>query len=308
MHRIVSLATVAGLALACFVAGAPRPAFAQPSPAASAALNDANALFARSEWDPAAAAYERIVAAEPANGAAWQNLGESLLRLRRYDEAIRAYGRAKEAGFRPFVNDLNAARAQAARGDRKEAIAALERIVAAGAGPRLRPLIVASTEFEPLRDDPAFKAVLDATIACRTPPYRQFDFWVGEWEVRDPADNVVGRNRVTLEQGGCLIVENWESARGGQTGSSFNYYDVRDRKWHQLYIDNSGNAGAFPPLAGELKDGRMVLLSDEKTSPVSRWTWYAVTPDRVRQMAEQSTDGQKTWQTTWDSYYVRKPK
>jgi len=111
---------------------------------------------------------------------------------------------------------------------------------------------------------------------------------------------------VTLEQEGCLIVENWVSAQGGQTGTSFNFYDVRDGKWHQLYIDNSGNAGAFPAMAGELKDGRMVLMTDDRVSPVSRWTWYAITPDRVRQMAEQSTDGQKTWQVTWDSYYVRK--
>ena len=70
--------------------------------------------------------------------------------------------------------------------------------------------------------------------------------------------------------------------------------------------DNSGNAGAFPAMSGELKDGRMVLITDEKVSPVSRWTWYAIPPDEVRQMAEQSTDGQKTWQITWDSYYVRK--
>jgi hypothetical protein len=56
----------------------------------------------------------------------------------------------------------------------------------------------------------------------------------------------------------------------------------------------------------QLKDGKMVLMTDEKTSPVSRWTWYAVTPDRVRSMAGQSTDGQETWQVTWDSWYICK--
>jgi hypothetical protein len=27
--------------------------------------------------------------------------------------------------------------------------------------------------------------------------YRQFDFWVGDWDVLDPAGNVVGTNKIT---------------------------------------------------------------------------------------------------------------
>jgi len=115
----------------------------------------------------------------------------------------------------------------------------------------------------------------------------------------------VGRNVVTLEQDGCLLVEHWTALNGGQTGTSFNYYDVRDKKWHQLYLDNSGNAGAFPAMAGNLVDGKMVLLTDEKQMPVSRWTWYVLGPGKVRQMAEQSNDGQKTWRIVWDSVYEK---
>jgi len=37
----------------------------------------------------------------------------------------------------------------------------------------------------------------------------------------------------------------------------------------------------------------MVLLTDEKQMPVSRWTWYVLGPGKVRQMAEQSNDGQR---------------
>ena len=124
--------------------------------------------------------------------------------------------------------------------------------------------------------------------------------------MRDPANNVVGANLVTREQDSCLIIEHWTASTGGQTGTSFNYYDVRDKKWHQLYLDNSGNAGAFPAMAGELKDNKMVLLSDPAASPVYRWTWYVMSPGHVKQMAELSNDGQKTWQTFWDSVYVAK--
>jgi hypothetical protein len=123
--------------------------------------------------------------------------------------------------------------------------------------------------------------------------------------VRAQNGPVVGHNRVTLEQEGCLLVEHWTAASGGQTGTSFNYYDVRDKKWHQLYLDNSGNAGAFPAMAGNLVDGKMVLLTDEKQTPVSRWTWYVLEPGKVRQMAEQSSDAQKTWNIVWDSVYAK---
>lgn len=100
-------------------------------------------------------------------------------------------------------------------------------------------------------------------------------------DVHAPNGPTVGHNRVTLEQDGCLLVEHWTAAAGVQTGTSFNYYDVRDKKWHQLYLDNSGNAGAFPAMAGNLVDGKMVLLTDERQTPVSRWTWYVLEPGKV---------------------------
>lgn len=143
------------------------------------------------------------------------------------------------------------------------------------------------------------------SAACEAPQYRQFDFWAGDWEVHAPDGTVAGHNRVTIEQGGCLLVEHWTSANGHETGTSFNYYDVRDKKWHQLYIDNSGNAGAFPAMAGNLADGKMVLLTDEQKKPVWRWSWYVLEPGKVRQMAEQSSDGGQTWKIGWDSVYVK---
>jgi hypothetical protein len=139
---------------------------------------------------------------------------------------------------------------------------------------------------------------------CDAAEYRQFDFWIGDWEVHDPAGNVVGANKVTREQDGCLLVEHWTSSRAKETGTSFNYYDIRDKKWHQLYLSNSGNAGAFPAMAGQLKDGKMVLISDESATPVFRWTWYVISPGHVRQMAERSNDSQKSWKVIWDSIYV----
>ncbi len=113
----------------------------------------------------------------------------------------------------------------------------------------------------------------------------------------------VGYNLVTLEQDGCLLIEHWTASTGGQTGTSFNY-DVRDKKWHQLYLDNSWKCWRVPVMAGDLA-AQMVLLTDDTKSPLSRWTWYVLAPGKVRQMAEQSTDGGKTWTIGWDSVYIK---
>ncbi|HEY2461538.1 MAG TPA: hypothetical protein VGI16_12055 [Candidatus Acidoferrum sp.] len=166
------------------------------------------------------------------------------------------------------------------------------------------PLLHPSTKVSTLSPNSDSQNPPAKTQPCLSPEYHYFDFWIGEWDVQDPAGKPVGHNSVTREQDGCLLVEHWKSTVGNNTGTSFNYYDLHDKKWHQLYLDNSGNAGNYPPMSGTLTDGKMVMLTDPAVSPVSRWTWYVVSPGKVRQMAEQSTDHQKTWSTTWDSIYV----
>jgi len=280
------------------------PLFADGAPPTAQATADD--LFAHSQWDKASQAYSEIVKTEPANGMAWENLGECNLQLHQYADAIQDFTRSSHEKFRPLVNQVNISRTYAAQGQKADAIKLLDEVSASGQGSRVRSMIATAPEFQSFRDDPQFKQILEAIAPCRTPEYRQFDFWVGDWEVQDPAGQVVGHNLVTLEQSACLLVEHWTGAGGAETGTSFNYYDIRDSKWHQLYLDNSGNAGAFPAMAGNLMGQKMVLITDETKNPVYRWTWYTLAPGRVRQMGEQSSDRQKTWQVSWDAVYVKK--
>jgi hypothetical protein len=269
-------------------------------------MTRAGELLNASKWVEAEAAYRTIIAREDGNGAAWSNLGESLLQQHKRPEAIEAFEKAIAAGFRPVLNQINVARVYGDAKDKPKVLAELQKVVASGAGGQMRPLVLSSAEFASLKGDSDFQKLLDAMLPCRTPEYHQFDFWIGQWDVYAPDSGpLVGHNSVTAEQDGCLLVEHWTASSGGQTGTSFNYYDVRDRKWHQVYIDNSGNAGAFPAMAGNLAQGKMVLLTDRETKPLSRWTWYVLEPGKVRQMAEQSSDGGKTWAITWDSVYVK---
>jgi len=272
----------------------------------AALQSQADDLSNQSKWPEAAEKYSAVVKADPNNGYAWYSLGECMLQMKKYDEATQAENNAIKRNFRPLLAQVSLARIAAAKGDRDDALKILQGIASNRNAPAIRPALVSSIEFEGLKEDPKYKEIYASIKPCTAPEYRQFDFWVGDWEVHAPGGQVAGTNDVTLEQEGCLIVEHWKSGEGVQTGSSFNYYDIRDRKWHQLYIDNSGNAGAFPAMAGNLHDGKMVLLTDDKNGAFSRWTWYVVKPGAVRQMAEQTTDGGKHWNTTWDSEYMKK--
>ena len=79
---------------------------------------------------------------------------------------------------------------------------------------------------------------------CSGPEYRQFDFWVGDWDVFNPAGQKVGVNIIQMFAGGCGVLENWTNAGGGD-GKSINYYDASTQKWYQHWIGIDGGALRF---------------------------------------------------------------
>lgn len=136
---------------------------------------------------------------------------------------------------------------------------------------------------------------------CSAPEYREFDFWLGDWDVRGPAGKVVGRNRITRLHDGCALLESWTSANGKVTGTSFNIYDVEKKRWHQTWVDNSGS---LLLLDGGVHDGRMVLVSAPGDA-MNRITWTPLPDGHVRQLWEASSDGGATWKTAFDGNYER---
>jgi len=147
---------------------------------------------------------------------------------------------------------------------------------------------------------------------CATAEFHQFDFWLGEWDVFNPAGQKIGTNSITSTDGGCVLLESWKSARGG-TGHSFNFYEPTTKRWHQFWVASGGNGsplsvaadGTPMPMSGALVNGAMVLQSAPATKLMNRWTWSKVEGGKVRQHAEQSTDGGATWTTAFDGLYVK---
>ncbi|HNF49386.1 MAG TPA: VOC family protein [Chitinophagales bacterium] len=103
------------------------------------------------------------------------------------------------------------------------------------------------------------------TTGCQGTEFRQFDFWLGNWDVYNSAGKKVGENKVVLMQDSCVIQENWTS--GNQTGTSYSYYNTSNKTWSQVYIDNTGN---ILELKGKYKNGKMILRSKPAINPKSK--------------------------------------
>lgn len=140
--------------------------------------------------------------------------------------------------------------------------------------------------------------------ACAGPEHRQFDFWVGDWEVRNPDGEVAGTNVITAVASGCALNEYWRSARG-PTGTSLNWYEPATEQWHQLWV----GLGYYLRLSGGLEAGKMVL-SGERESPegavIDRITWTPLEDGRVRQLWEMSRDGGRSWEVAFEGFYSRR--
>jgi len=143
-----------------------------------------------------------------------------------------------------------------------------------------------------------------AAKPCTSPSHRQFDFWIGTWNVTQ-AGKVAGQNKIESILNGCALMESWQGT-GGVTGHSLNIYDSTREVWHQTWVDSTGS---LLTLEGRFKDGAMVLegvATDEKgVKARQRITWTAASANEVRQLWQSSVDAGKTWKTEFDGLYRR---
>jgi hypothetical protein len=157
---------------------------------------------------------------------------------------------------------------------------------------------------------PGLLLLLSLSASAQTPPplppeSRQFDFWLGEWNVTNPAGKAAGQSRIEAIAGQAALLEHWTGA-GGFTGKSLNAYNAAKKQWQQFWVDNTGGV---LELGGGLVDGHMVLTGEHDVRGVHRTeriTWTPNADGSVRQHWEQSADGGKTWTTAFDGLYRKK--
>ncbi|HVP63068.1 MAG TPA: hypothetical protein VMT11_21100 [Myxococcaceae bacterium] len=152
----------------------------------------------------------------------------------------------------------------------------------------------------------AFAAAGPKGPPCSGAAYRQFDFWVGEWEVQTPKGTPAGENKVEKILDGCAIRESWTAADGSH-GSSLTGYDAAAGRWTQTFVDD---LGMVLVLDGELRDGKMILSgrrsASRGSSMLNRIVWQKLDGDRIRQRWEQSSDDGRNWTLLFEGLYSRK--
>jgi len=142
--------------------------------------------------------------------------------------------------------------------------------------------------------------------SCSAKEYRQFDFWIGHWEVKDHKNTIVGTNKIFPIMNGCALSENWTGA-GGNNGVSYNFYDQAEKEWHQTWIDQSGNPLY---LNGQFENGAMVLSGyrpGKNGGPIlHRIIWTPIEDGRVKQHWQRSTNKGKSWSDVFIGFYSKK--
>lgn len=162
-----------------------------------------------------------------------------------------------------------------------------------------------------------FAQKLPPASPCTTDKiYRQFDFWIGDWEAYGPKGNKAGDSKISLILDSCIVLEEWTSVPiPGVTvvykGKSFNTYNAGTGQWQQTWVDNVGGNTHY--VHGKYEEGKIVFLTDPQpfskdTMAVNRLTFFNLGPDKVRQLGEISKDNGQTWATQYDLEYRRKKK
>lgn len=142
-----------------------------------------------------------------------------------------------------------------------------------------------------------------ASPSCSAPAYRQFDFFAGDWDTYDLESSdhskVIARNTVNITLDGCVIHEDYRQD-DGHHGESYSLYVAATGKWHQSWVTNRGE---LLLLDGGMQGDRMVFNGVEKKvgkpDAQVRVAWY-MQGGGVRETAERSLDGGKTWKPEFD--------
>lgn len=140
---------------------------------------------------------------------------------------------------------------------------------------------------------------------CAAVEYRQFDFWLGDWQLSWGEDGQ-GQNHISKILDGCVVLEEFDGHPSSPlVGKSMSTYDKDSGQWRQTWVDNNG---AYLDFVGGFKNGRMVLSREatrEGETFLQRMVFYDIERDGFAWNWERSDDGGATWQMRWQIRYER---
>jgi hypothetical protein len=155
----------------------------------------------------------------------------------------------------------------------------------------------------------------EPTTPCATPEARQFDFWLGRWDLTwpaeqaggEPGETMTGTNWIDRLFGQCVIEESFSNSDDSFQGRSLSVYDPGAGLWRQTWVDS---AGGYLVFTGGFDGAKMVLSTEpaehDGATMVSRMVFSDITEDSLYWEWQKSEDGGKTWADRWTINYTRR--
>jgi hypothetical protein len=135
---------------------------------------------------------------------------------------------------------------------------------------------------------------------------RQLDYWLGNWSVGVPGSSGNAHSTVSLLLNKCLVVENWDGGRG-HSGQNIFGYSADDKSWYGMFADNEGRVHVF--TSGKVSSGSAVFEGTNRgpngEDILNRVKVTRLTPDKVEQTWEKSSDNGTTWNLVFRGEYAR---
>ena len=268
----------------------------------------ADSLYLSHDYRSAAAQYDVAAHGLVLDPRSRYRYGVSLSKLGDFAKAVEQFDEAAKAG-NPVVL-FAAGSAHGRLGQPDAAFKYLNQSMTAGFSNE--KLFVDDPGFLHLSSDPRYAAAIrqmrDAFTPCvNRPESHLFDFWVGEWTVVGAGGQQAGTSSVQKILSECVVFENWTDAQGG-SGKSLNSYNPQLKKWQQFWVDQYGTVTEYRDSQWVGKSLQYLASGANAAgvTTVQRMTFTPVDSQTVRQFGESSTDGGKTWTTSYDLYYHRK--
>lgn len=145
--------------------------------------------------------------------------------------------------------------------------------------------------------------------------HRQFDFWIGEWDVNlrmlqgdlTFKDTIKARAHIYSILNGKAILELWDS--GPIKGYSLRYFDSDSQKWVLWLNWPNPETSRTTSLSGEFRHGRGDFRSQFTTPDGQtidqRYSFNDITPFSLRWDDLNSNDGGNTWRKNWRMEFTR---
>jgi len=289
-------------------------ASAQAPSVSDSAVAAADKAYTAQDWGSAEAQYSALTDRQPENARFWYRLGVCARANKHYDKGLEAMQKAKTLGagkgLPAPLADYEIATTYAGMGN---TALAFEFLKSSADGGFMQPARLENdAEWNALRSNDQLialaKQLQHNATPCEDAEFKEFDFWLGDWDVASAGDGVRrGSSHISKEMNGCVVWENWTSAGSPYFGKSYNTWNSNLKRWEQYWVDTSGGVMFFH---GNLKDNIMDYWTDDVPQSgggtlLRHLQFFNLGPDKVRQFSQGSSDGGKTWHTEYDFIYTR---